>query len=100
MDSNQAESCLLDYTGAMNKQDCQTEKGLNIPMRTNGSEYSIGDLADDQKQALEVAVEHLKNYCEGNLEKENTTMQLTVSGVAGSGKSTWLCFIGAMAIQQ
>jgi AAA domain len=90
MDSNETGSCLLAYTKAIENPDCQTNKGLDIPKRTDGSEYSIGDLADDQKQALAVAVDHLKKYCKCDLQNENTTMRLTVSGVAGSGKSTWI----------
>jgi hypothetical protein len=71
MDSNKTGSFLLAYTKAMDNPDCQTNKGLDIPTRTDGSEYSICDLADDQKQALAVAVDHLKKYCKGDLQNEN-----------------------------
>jgi septin family protein len=39
---------------------------------------------------MAVVIQHIKKYCEGDLEKHNITVRLTVAGVAGSGKSTWI----------
>ena len=77
-------SCLSDYTaelGGINKNE------LEIPVKTDGSEYTIAMLSADQKQAMAVVIERIKEYCEARLDN---TLRLTVSGVAGSGKSTWI----------
>lgn len=81
-------NCLLDYTKANTDQDESND--LNIPIRTDGSEYSIQNLQQDQKQAMAVVIQHIKEYCDGALEEQKITMRLTVAGVAGSGKSTWI----------
>jgi hypothetical protein len=39
---------------------------------------------------LAVVISHLKDYCENKLDKTNLTKKITVAGVAGSGKSTWI----------
>jgi hypothetical protein len=80
-------SCLESY---IMKLDGNKANDLNIPIRTDGSDYIIEDLAIDQKQALAVALYHIRDYCEGDLLSEDITMRLTVAGVAGSGKSTWI----------
>jgi hypothetical protein len=79
-------SCLEAY---IMKLDGNKANDLNIPIHSNGSDYKIEDLAEDQKQALAVALYHIREYCEGDLTTEDITMRLTVAGVAGSGKSTW-----------
>jgi AAA domain len=80
--------CLDDYVTSLHKDRSAT--GIDIPLRSDGSEYSIDDLAEDQKEALAVVIEKVKAYCDCDPEKPNTTLRLTVSGVAGSGKSTWI----------
>jgi PIF1-like helicase len=82
-----AASCLEAYITLLNGTKAED---LNIPIRSDGSDYKIVDLAEDQKQALAVALYHIKEYCDGDLKTEDLTMRLTVAGVAGSGKSTWI----------
>jgi AAA domain len=82
-----AASCLDAYISILNGNRAED---LNIPIRSDGSDYTIDDLAEDQKQALAVALYHIQEYCEGDLKNEDITMRLTVAGVAGSGKSTWI----------
>jgi ribosome biogenesis GTPase A len=83
--------CLLAYTNDTADQNNNNKiRALDIPVWTDGSEYSIDNLQEDQKQAMAVVIQYIKKYCEGDLEKHNITMQLTVTGVAGSGKSTWI----------
>jgi excinuclease UvrABC ATPase subunit len=72
------------------KLDGNKANDLNIPICSDGSDYTIEDLANDQKQALAVALYHIREYCEGDLKTEDITMRLTVAGIAGSGKSTWI----------
>lgn len=50
----------------------------------------IEDLAADQKRALAVVISKIKDYCSSELIDCAEPMRLTVSGVAGSGKSTWV----------
>jgi hypothetical protein len=80
-------SALENYTNEIGRQNCTA---LNIPVRSDGSTYNIEDMADDQKQAMAGVIDHLKRYCEGTLPRDRITMRLTVSGAAGSGKSTWI----------
>ena len=63
---------------------------LDIPLRADGSEYRVEDLADDQKAAMVEVISQIKDYCENKLNSGDQTLRLTVSGVAGSGKSTWI----------
>jgi hypothetical protein len=90
MHVEQAKTCLTDYTNELNDEEASKHNGLNIPFRSDGSKYCIYGLADNQKQAMALVIQHSKLYCESKLSKENMTMRLTVSGVAGSGKSTWI----------
>jgi AAA domain len=90
MNTQVAGECLLTYIESMNDENNKRKNVLDIPLRSDGSEYTIENLAEDQKQALSVVIEHIKNYCESQLSKENMTLRLTVAGVAGSGKSTWI----------
>jgi hypothetical protein len=86
MDIKDAATCLLAYTNDTIDQNNNNKiRALDIPIRTDGSEYSIDNLQEDQKQAMAVVIQHIKKYCEGDLEKHNITMRLTVAGVAGSG---------------
>ena len=63
---------------------------LQIPRRSDGSFYEIDDLAPDQKVSLAEVLYVLKQYCEGNYVTVDNVFRLTVSGTAGSGKSTWI----------
>jgi ribosome biogenesis GTPase A len=82
-----AASCLEAYISILNGNKAED---LSIPIQSDGSDYKIVDLAEDQKQALAIALYHIQEYCEGDLKTEDITMRLTVAGVAGSGKSTWI----------
>jgi hypothetical protein len=70
MDTDQAASCLLDCTKAMDNQDGQTNKGLDIPKRTDGSEYIIDDLADDQNKHWQLLLNILRITVKANSEKK------------------------------
>ena len=77
-------TCLNNYVREL---DNQTNTKIDIPKRSDGSEYTISDLAVDQKKALAAVIGSIKKYCTCQL---SVIMRLTVSGVAGSGKSTWI----------
>jgi hypothetical protein len=62
---------------------------LHIPLRSDGSEYTIEDCSIDQKAALSVVLNAMRNYCERKNETHKI-LRLTICGVAGSGKSTWI----------
>lgn len=76
--------CLNKYVQDLDKR---STTDLDIPHRSDGSEYTISDLADDQKKALAAVVGSIKKYCTF---QSSAVMRLTVAGVAGSGKSTWI----------
>jgi hypothetical protein len=63
---------------------------LNIPLRSDGSAFEINDLADDQKVAMAEVLGRIKEYCQNTGDKTQETLRLTIAGVAGSGKSTWI----------
>lgn len=66
------------------------QDSLDIPMRSDCTEYKISDLAEDQQQSLAEVLAALRSYCqEPNVNKQKV-LRVTVSGVAGSGKSTWI----------
>lgn len=87
MDVESTSLCLEKY---VNDLESGGRKPLDLPIRSDGSAYDIDDLADDQKVALAEVIGRIKEYCEKSLQKPNETLRLTVSGVAGSGKSTWI----------
>jgi hypothetical protein len=96
MNIEQVVDCLGKYVKGL---DSITINGLDIPKRSDGSEYLIKDLADDQQEALAEVVSRLKNYCEFKLIETDEPLRLTVSGVAGSGKSTWINTLVALVRQ-
>jgi hypothetical protein len=61
-----------------------------MPYRSDGSEYKTEDLHDDQKEALALVLNSVRCYCAGIQVNVEKILRLTVSGVAGSGKSTWI----------
>ena len=87
MDIEHASTCLNTFVKGL---DSLNSTALDIPLRSDGSEYVIGDLAEDQKRALAAVVGRLKDYCSRKKKASDAVMRLTVSGVAGSGKSTWI----------
>jgi hypothetical protein len=54
MNTQVAGTCLLSDIKSMNDQDNKRENVLDIPLQTDGSEYTIDNLAEDQKQAMSV----------------------------------------------
>jgi hypothetical protein len=54
------------------------------------NEYQVDHLAHDQKQALAMVMHAVHQYCHGYHVCDKKILRLTVSGVAGSGKSTWI----------
>ena len=87
MSLDESVSCLDNYVSDLNSH---TKSTLDIPVRSDGSEYKIRDLAVDQQGALAVVVSSIRDYCLGNVNVKNGMLRLTVAGVAGSGKSTWI----------
>ena len=65
---------------------------LQIPIRTDGSEYTIDALSEDQKEALAHVLQSLQSFVlRCNIAKKDKKMlRLTVLGAAGSGKSMWI----------
>ena len=84
--SNEEAAQLLAKSIEQNEE----KKGLDIPLQTDGTEYNIENLSQDQKEALADVLSAVRRYCEGNDVNEEKVLRVTVSGVAGSGKSTWI----------
>ena len=61
-----------------------------IPRHFDGRDYAIENLALDQRETLVHVLQVLRQYCDGQIENEDEVFCLTVSGGAGSGKSTWI----------
>ena len=66
------------------------QDSLDIPLRSDCTEYKISDLAEDQQQSLAEVLAALRSYCQEQNVNKQKVLRVTVSGVAGSGKSTWI----------
>jgi hypothetical protein len=66
------------------------DDGLRLPVRSDGTEYTIEALSIDQQKILAEVLGAVRNYLEKGLEEELPIFRMTVCGVAGSGKSTWI----------
>ena len=66
------------------------KNGLDLPLRSDGSEYTIEGLTEDQQVLLAEVLEAVKKYVEQGPTSDIPTFRITVCGVAGSGKSTWI----------
>jgi hypothetical protein len=66
---------------------------LGLPVRFDGSFYELDSLQEDQKDIIAYCLKHLKSWIE-NIAEDGTSsiepLHLTVMGVAGSGKSTFI----------
>ena len=61
------------------------ETKVSIPLRSDGNEYSIFDLKDDQEQVAAFILKQIQTYCE---DPENfKPVRMTIIGLAGSGKT-------------
>ena len=62
---------------------------LDIPLRSDGKEYSLDDLTEEQKQIAAEVLLTIKNWLMAaeNPDHPFEPLQLTISGQAGSGKS-------------
>ena len=87
MTNIEAASVLQNMAESINRNE---NASLKIPVRCDGSEYRVEDLAPDQKQALADVLHAVWQYCNGDCAEKNNVFRMTVSGVAGSGKSTWI----------
>ena len=76
---------LQEYISNMG-DDCE----MTIPLRSDGQEYNIKDLAGDQQEALAEVLQAIQQYCNREKINEQNILRMTVCGVAGSGKSTWI----------
>ena len=69
------------------------ENILGLPKHSDGSFYELDLLQEDQKDIIAYCLNHLKKWTEG-LKEDGTSvvepLHLTVKGVAGSGKSTFI----------
>ena len=63
---------------------------IQRPVRSDGTHYSVEFLQTDQKKALAEVLNVVRKYCEGFYVNDDKLLRLTVAGVAGSGKSTWI----------
>ena len=70
-------------------QDTNTQEIASPPVRSDGSDYTIDALQNDQRKALAEVLNAVRLYCNGEKVNVENCLQLTVSGNAGSGKSTW-----------
>ena len=61
------------------------KSGVSIPKRTNGTNFAIQFLRDDQQHIMATVIESL---CSWVHQDAFVPLRMTVSGVAGSGKST------------
>jgi PIF1-like helicase len=87
LDVSTTMDCLMKYVDGL---ESSGRSSLNIPLRSDGSAYEINDLADDQKVAMAEVIGRIKEYCQNTGGKTLETKRLTIAGVAGSGKSTWI----------
>jgi GTPase SAR1 family protein len=67
-----------------------TVEEVKIPLRSDLSEYAIEDLEIDQKESLADVLYAVQQYCLGIKINDDNVLRITVTGVAGSGKSTWI----------
>ena len=69
------------------------ENELGLPLRCDGTFYELDSLQDDQKDIIAHCLKHLKKWVEDVAEDGKSSVEplwLTVKGVAGSGKSTFI----------
>jgi hypothetical protein len=76
------------FDAAAQKHDLH--EAMSIPLRSDGTEYKIEDLAMDQKESMAIILDAVRRYCFGLDVNDEKVLRVTVSGVAGSGKSTWI----------
>jgi PIF1-like helicase len=69
---------------------CDEKHDVEIPLRVDGTPYRIEDLAIDQKESLAHVLNAVRSYCYGDDVNDDKVLRVTLSGVAGSGKSTWI----------
>ena len=86
MHKDAIKSLLPDYVKSID----QVSDGLAIPLRSDLSEYLIEGLAGDQLESLALVLLAVKRYCNGENVNNEKVLRITVSGVAGSRKSTWI----------
>jgi ribosome biogenesis GTPase A len=84
--TNKQASQLLEDTIQQNRKNQDTA----IPLRNDGTEYTIKDLQEDQKQSIAEVLFAIRRYCNGEDVNSEKVLRVTLSGVAGSGKSTWI----------
>ena len=86
----------LEQTIAQFQMEDDTRDELMIPQRLNQQhkleEYTIDACREDQKEVLSYILQYLKTWIELDKTKDSIKtfkpLQMTLSGVAGSGKST------------
>lgn len=63
------------------------EKGIDIPLKSDGSKYRIDDLYDDQKYVVGVVMDKLREWTTCADLKQFKPLRLTINGAGGCGKS-------------
>ncbi len=77
----------IEFATEMESEKC------DIPKRTDGTEYNIEDLRQDQKEILLYVIAKLKKWLEKkklNKVNNNDYLRMLIQGKAGSGKSTFI----------
>jgi hypothetical protein len=77
---------------AENTNQHSNESGLQIPIRYDGSTYSLSQAKDDQANILCYIISFLKHCFRPAIQSCDpiSPIRMTISGVAGSGKSTFI----------
>jgi hypothetical protein len=63
---------------------------LRLPLKSDGSEYQLFDLKDDQQQVMAVILLKIREwlcYIDDHLDEDFEPLRMTVVGAAGTGKS-------------
>jgi PIF1-like helicase len=84
--SNEEASKVLHESEKRNEM----HEAMRIPLRSDGTEYKIEDLQVDQKESMALILNAVRRYSQGLDVNDEKVLRVTVSGVAGSGKSTWI----------
>jgi hypothetical protein len=75
---------------AMQDYDNRVDSTLNIPLKFDGKPYSLDDLLDEQKRTIYPVLAKLREFMTCNELASLCPLFGTISGKAGTGKSTTL----------
>ena len=69
------------------ESETETEVTLTIPLKEDGTEYTIDDLYRDQKEVVVVVMDTLKHFMEDDDLSTFKPLRIIINGQGGSGKS-------------